>query len=174
MSVLSRVPALLALAIAACAPDPLDRSLADVDLADMETVQVIARGLSAEDRGAFSTYVALHAPTGPGFCGVRLVDDEGRDPQTVGEAIALTRARTIADEAQRRAELAPKTDAQLAHERRAFLTGQIEVLIARRSALYSQHGPAAERLPEWSVIARDMAAYERQIASLPAGAAKAS
>lgn len=161
---LSRLSFALLLSLSACAPDPLSRELASLDLADMGVVQNLGRNLAPDERVAFNTYIAIHRPDGPGFCGERLVDKQGKEPATVGEAINLTLARIEADKALRRAAAQPKSPAEMAQEKKEFLLAQREQIEVRRSLLFAQYGPDAERMPEWREIDRELAEYDRQLA----------
>ncbi|TCD05328.1 hypothetical protein EYB45_07570 [Erythrobacteraceae bacterium CFH 75059] len=84
---------LVAIAAAGCAPEARTRALADLNLSDPRVVEDVLSDLPADDRGAFSTFVVHHLATSKAFCGEVLLDEQGRQPTTVGEAIRLTRLR---------------------------------------------------------------------------------
>lgn len=162
-------PFLPMLLLAACAPDARDIALADVDLGNMEVVREIRRQLPAEDRPVFGTYVVRHAVSSPSFCGEVLVDSGGREPRTIGEAIALTVMREEELRRERLAAKRPPTAAEALRREREGLIAQKEALIGRRTYLYSLHGPAAEQLPEWRKMAEQEAEYDAELRALEPG-----
>lgn len=68
--------------------------LAEVDLSNMTVVQQLGSELSPADRAAFTTYVAIHAAFAAGTCGLRLGGPDGKEPETIGEAIQVMHDRT--------------------------------------------------------------------------------
>lgn len=152
--------------LAACSPDVRSLALAEVNLADMDVVQEIRSNLPPEDRSAFGTYVIRHAVTSPSFCGEVLVDRHGRQPQTIGEAIALTVMREEEERQERLAAKRPLTAAETVRREREFLIFQKEALIGRRTYLDSMHGPAAQQLSEWAEIEVKLADYDARLAAL--------
>ena len=85
-----RIAILISLFLAACGQDVRTLRVDDVDLADMAVVQQLAQQLDAEDRTAFTTFAAIHGRAASGNCGLTR---DGRQPETIGEAIELMRAR---------------------------------------------------------------------------------
>lgn len=159
-------PILPVLLLAACSQDPRGIELAEVNLADMDVVQEIRGKLPPEDRPVFGTYVVRHAVTSPSFCGEVLVDRNGRQPRTIGEAIDLTVLREEEDRRERLAAKRPLTAAEAVRSQREFLIGQKEALIGRRTLLDATHGPAARKMPEWEEIEAELADYDAQLAAL--------
>jgi hypothetical protein len=86
----SRVYIVLALFASACTDDIRKLKLTEVDLANMAAVRELGDRLSPLERTALLTYAGIHAPSSGGFCGRRLEDRWGNEPQTVGDAIELT------------------------------------------------------------------------------------
>ena len=160
------VAAMLALLLAACSADVRSLRLADVDLADMDVVQDIRGELPPEDGALFSTYVVKHVATSRFFCGEALVDKNGKEPGTIGEAIALTALREDDLRRERLAAERPLTTAESLRRERVRLEGTKEALIARQTHLYSIHGPAAQQLPEWDSINDEMEEADAQLQAL--------
>lgn len=160
------VAAMLAMLLAACSADVRATKLADVNLADMEVVQDIRGELPPEDRALFSTYVVKHVATSRLFCGEVLVDRRGREPRTIGEAIALTAMREDDLRRERLAAERPPTAIELVERERDGLVAARESLIARRTQLFSVHGPAAMKLPEWESLNTKMADYDARLETL--------
>lgn len=157
---------LLAVPLAACAQDVREVRLADVDLSDMDVVQEIREDLPAEDRATFGTYVVQHVATSSSFCGEVLVDENGKEPGTIGEAIALTELRAEKLRRERLAAERPPTAVELLRRKEESLIGAREALIARQSYLQMMHGAAARQQPEWEAIGEKMAEYDAQLQAL--------
>lgn len=157
------------LLLSACMGDAArDRSLAGLDLSNMELVRELGEGLNAADRGAFSTYVAIHAPSSPTFCGEVLVGRDGRQPLTIGEAIDMTRLREFEIQFARAEEAKPLTPAQAARRQIRFSDDQRGMLSDQQTILFAKYGSAAARTPEWAELERRKADYDRQIAEMRA------
>lgn len=167
-------PVIFVCALAACSQDVRSLELADVDLSDMEVVQEIRHSLPPEDRPVFSTYVVKHVATSSSFCGETLVDRNGREPRTIGEALALTVLREERDRRERLAAERPLSATELARRERETLVGRREALIARQTALFATQGPAAAQAPEWKAIAAEMAEVDRRLSAMGAAAAGAA
>jgi hypothetical protein len=84
---------LLAVLVSSCTDDVRDLRLTQVDMANVAAVREIGDRLSPIERTALLTYAAVHAPSSAGFCGSKLKDSLGNEPQTIGEAIELTLSR---------------------------------------------------------------------------------
>jgi hypothetical protein len=136
--------AALALALAACGANPAadvsEDLLSRYDLTDQLVAAEVLAGLPKPDRALFQTYLLHHYALSEAYCGDALLDSEGREPRTVGDAIALTRIR----EAQLAAAQEATPPASLAAAR----ASEIEGLIERRSLLFDQ------------LAVEDMLAYE--------------
>jgi hypothetical protein len=83
----------LALLICGCTDNVRDLRLAQVDLTNIATVREMGDSLSPPERAALLTYAAIHAPSSTGFCGKKLQDGFGQEPETIGDAIDLTLRR---------------------------------------------------------------------------------
>jgi hypothetical protein len=129
----------LILPLLSCANDPRTIRLADVDLSNLAVVEKLRRSLSIEERAALTDYVVRHRVQSAAFCGTRLVDDGGGDPQTLGDAIDLTIARKLEEERRD----AQKPGWALRWEE---LTRERDRLMDRQSLLLVKHGPAAHRM----------------------------
>jgi hypothetical protein len=92
--VLPRATILLSLFLAACGQEVQDLRLAEVDLSNMTMVQRLGQRLGPADRAAFTTYVAIHAASPGRSCGLRLGGRNGKEPETIGEAIQVMHIRT--------------------------------------------------------------------------------
>lgn len=79
--------------LSGCGSDPLAQPLDGLNLADMAVVSQIASELEPADAATFRTYAVTHWTAAHAFCGAPLLDAEGKLPQTVGAAIALTARR---------------------------------------------------------------------------------
>ncbi len=145
-----------------------ERSLAGLDLSNMELVRDLGEGLSGDDRAAFSTYVLIHAPSSPSFCGERLFARDGREPLTVGEAIDLTRLREFEIRLARAEEAKPLTPVQLARRQVRFTDDQRGMVSDQQTLLFAKYGAAARQTPEWAALERRKAEYERQLAEMRA------
>jgi hypothetical protein len=166
---------LLLLLLAACSPDVRSLELADVDLSDMGVVQEIRQNLPPEDRPVFSTYIVRHLATSSSFCGETLVDRNGREPRTIGEALVLTVMREERDRRERLAAKRPLSAPELARRERDLLIGQREALLARQTYLFSTQGPGVQQLPEWDAITAQIAEIDGKLkarASAPAPGAR--
>lgn len=165
---------LLLLLLSACSRDVRTLELANVDFSDMDVVQGIRQNLPPEDRPVFSTYVVRHVATSSSFCGETLVDRNGKEPRTIGEALALTLLREERDRRERLAAERPLSATEAARRDRETLIGRKEALLARKTFLYSNNGPGALQLPEWESIDEQIAELDRQLeAGQPGPAATA-
>lgn len=113
------------LGLSACGGDPLAQPLEGLNLADMAVVSRVTAELEPADAATFRTFAVTHWAASHAFCGAPLLDAQGRLPQTVGAAIALT--------AQREATLAAAAKAQVVDlarmspgERRAYRLWQAQ------------------------------------------------
>lgn len=155
------------LLLTACLGDSVrERSLAGLDLSNMALVQELGRGLSAADRATFSTYVAVHAPSSRTFCGERLFGRDGREPQTVGEAIDMTNLREFEIRLAREEQAKPMTPAQQARFEIRFNDDQRGRASDQQTLLFAKYGPAALKTAEWAALERRKAAYAQQVAAL--------
>lgn len=157
--------------LAACSQDVRSLELADVDFSDMKVVQQIRQDLPPEDRAVFSTFVVRHVATSSSFCGETLVDSNGREPLTLGEALALTVLRDERDRRERLAAERPLSAVETARRQHEGLIQQREALIARQTHLLATQGPAAKQSPEWESTAKQMAEIESRLGAAQAGAA---
>jgi hypothetical protein len=94
--------ALAAIALYGCTGDVTTKPLSAYDLTDRDIVNSVLSELSPQQRGPFLTYTIHHLASSKAFCGEVLIDKQGRQPSTVGDAIRLTVAREV--------ELARKPD----------------------------------------------------------------
>ena len=92
-------------ALSACGGDPLAQPLDGLNLADMAVVSRVTAELEPADAATFRTFALTHWAASHAFCGAPLLDAQGKLPQTVGAAIALTTQReaTLAAAARARA-----------------------------------------------------------------------
>lgn len=167
----ARLPIGVIWVLAACSQDVRSLELADVDFTDMETVQQIRHDLPPEDRAVFSTYIVRHVATSSSFCGEKLVDSDGREPLTLGEALALTVLREERDRRERLAAERPLSAAESARRQHEALIQQREALIARQTYLIATLGPGAKQSPEWESTDTQMAEVESKLSAMQAGGA---
>lgn len=157
------MPLLLAIGLGACAPDPLAMTLAEIDFTDMEEVQEIRQDLRAEDRPVFSTFIVKHVATSSSFCGETLVTEDGKLPQTLGEALALTVLREEREGRERLAAERPLPATELARRDMETLSMRRELLAAKMGELRARFGSEAEQKPEWTAVTDQIADLDRQI-----------
>lgn len=155
-----------ALLLCACSQNARELRLQDVDLSDWSEIAKLGAQLSPAERSALMMYAAIHSPGSAGFCGQPLVDAEGNEPETVGNAIDLTlaseaRFRTASGEGFQRASPAEEISQQLDR-----LIDQRELVIHRQSMLLAEHGSAAAQLPEWGALQVEMTAYDETMKTL--------
>ena len=91
---LTRIAILFSVFLAACGQDVRDLRLAEVDLANQTVVQRIGQQLEPADKVAFKTFLALHGPSSPRHCGQGPTGHDGRELQTIREAIEFMRLST--------------------------------------------------------------------------------
>lgn len=160
---------LLAAALCSCAPSVQDVSLAGLDLADGETLAALQNALPQDDRAALGTYALLHWPKSKFYCG-RPIGGRAAGADTVGEAIALTRAYETALELAQRSEAATASVAKQTEER--TLVTKMEQLVLERDMLFARAGPAASDIPRVTEIKHRLAqlrAELRDVRAEPAG-----
>jgi hypothetical protein len=91
---------LTAMLVAACGGDAKDTKIADIDFANPAEVQKVAQRLAPDEREAFAGYARSRQLAGN--LGIKeIVTAEGRPPDTVADAINLTRKRQFEDRSKR-------------------------------------------------------------------------
>lgn len=124
------------MSLAACGQVPgnvAGHALDDYDLTNSTVAVELIGALDEADRPAFRQFLAHHLATSSSFCGEALFDDQGRTPETVGDAIRLTRLREERLAMQGMpfdlASLTPKArraiDVELLNRERSFLNDMI-------------------------------------------------
>ena len=152
----------LALAVAGCASSTLDTPLGGLDLNDSRTVARLQSGLSSQDRGALAVYALRHWPGSRAFCGEAIVDNSGRLPQTIGEAIRLTKAREQADETAALERARPRSEGEKLLEQRDLEISQRDALLARQQVAMVMAKNKRARA-EIDSIAQDLTRVEKRI-----------
>lgn len=163
---MNRAALLFIAALAGCSADPRNIALAEVDLRNMESVATIRSHLDPQDSIAFANYVVRHHSMSASFCGQPLVDQGGKAPETIGEAIDLA---IIRDEADRRAALEakkPKHHRQLLKEDWNNLISARDILVDSQSRLRMQYGEAATRRSEWTSLKTKMAQIDQKLIAM--------
>lgn len=163
VSLMSRSIIFMCMLLAGCASDVRDTRLADIDLRNMETVQEISARLPPAQRAAFANYVLVHNAASAGFCGRALARSDGTPPETIGEAIELSRIR---DAEMRRATNGPpeRTDpGEEASKNWDDLIVERDMLIDAQSILRAEHGVEATRLAEWKSLQDRMVTIDRRL-----------
>lgn len=150
------------LCVASCATTTVDIPLAGLDLNDSATIARLQRGLSREDSGALAVFALRHWPASRAFCGEPVVDSSGRLPTTVGEAIALTKAREQADAAAALARAQPASPGERLLEERDREISQRDALLARQQVAQAKDisGQARTELED---IEQELAAVNKRL-----------
>lgn len=165
---MARVIILVAALLTGCAPAARDIRLDDVNFADMAAVQEIRDRLSPEEGVAFADFVARHRIGSASFCGQPLIDNRGREPATIGDAVDLALRR---DAAERQAAIEakqPKHPLQLAKGEWDRLIFARDVAIDAQSRLRMEYGERAERQPEWRSLQIRIAEIDQKLAKMKA------
>ena len=152
--------------LSSCATDTRSIQLADIDFRDMRAVQDIRGGLSPKDGVAFANYVVRHRSSSSRFCGRLLTGLDGRQPETVGEAIDLAKARELEERAAAEKQSRPKHPLELAQIEWDELIAERDILIDEQTLLRAEHGPAAERSIEWTSIQTKMTEIEDRLLAI--------
>lgn len=163
VSLMSRSFILFFMLLACCSSDVSGIMLADVDLRDMETVQEISARLPPAQRAIFANYVVVHNAASVGFCGRALVRSDGTPPETIGEAIELSRIRDAELRRaiqERPARMEPR---ELALKKWDDLIVEKDMLIDAQSILLAQHGAEAMRLADWKSLEERMVKIDRRL-----------
>ena len=125
-----------AVALWSCGQAPvqniLDQQLSAYDFTDSLVAAKIISQLPEADRDEFQDWLLHHYALADGFCGDVLVDENGVEARTIGEAIALTRVRAFQLASAKRGDDLDRLHPQ---ERRAR---QIDDLVERRLFLLDQ------------------------------------
>ena len=167
---------LACLGLAGCSNGVRELPLDNVNFDDLQTVQSLGKELTPNERATLAVYALVHRPDSPNFCGDYLVNDMGEAPSTIGEAIAFTRLREARLRVAQTAVERPPSKAQNAQDRAEALADRQNVLLARRTLLFAEHGAAAESTEEWRMIERalkrnrsEMSSPQTQPGALPPG-----
>ncbi len=83
------ISVILSIFLTTCRQDVRDLRLVELDLSEVTVVEEIGRELGDEDRRAFTTYVAVHGPSGR-LCG-DMLSRGSKQPQTIGDAVNFMR-----------------------------------------------------------------------------------
>ena len=97
----------------------------------MVAAEVVSQ-LSPDDKAQFQDWLLHHYALAEAFCGDVLVDENGAEAITIGDAIALTRARAVQLATAKRADDPTNLPAEEVRARK------IDDLIERRSFLVDQ------------------------------------
>lgn len=142
-------------ALGGCFDDPYAHRLAELDLADTAVVAEMASRLAPEDRGIFKTFALRHSARTKFACGNLERHHDGKQPETVGEALALTRQWEAEDAARLAASKAPdpaRMSPQDRFEYELALLRQQYQDIADRQANIKATSPqgAHHKHPQWA------------------------
>ncbi|WP_211214996.1 hypothetical protein [Novosphingopyxis baekryungensis] len=91
---------------------------------------------------------------------------DGRQPETVGEAIDLAKARELEERAAAEIQSRPKHPLELAQIEWDELIAERDILIDEQTLLRAEHGPAAERSIEWTSIQTKMTEIEDRLLAI--------
>lgn len=162
--------ALVTTALHGCSGDITAEPLAAYDLTNRDVVNSVLTELAPQQRGPFLTFTVHHLASSKAFCGEVLIDEQGRQPSTIGDAIRMTIAR---EEALNRkpatvdpATLSP-TDRY--HYEMGLLEKQMGGLVDRREDMLMVN-PEAKTSAEYKDIEVRIASAARDIAALRASA----
>ncbi|WP_228243763.1 hypothetical protein [Porphyrobacter sp. GA68] len=163
------VVASCSLLLGACGRDIAAEPLAAFDLTQPAVVESVLAELPPESRGAFATFTIHHLASSTAFCGDVLVNEAGREPATIGEAIRLT----IAREADlRRDEQAVDLAALSPAERREYRLAQLleahEHLVDRRENAIMLNGDAVRQEEAFRHLEQEIARSRADIAAMRA------
>lgn len=153
--------------LSGCGRNVVDTSLAEYDLNDAAGVSEILARLPKEHRGAFATFTVHHLASSKAFCGDLLVDENGREPRTVGEAIRLTRLR----DAERNRRPAAIDPASLSPEvrRRMAVNEELrlrEALVDQREMLLMTGDSTPAETARLRELDKELAASAKRLAAL--------
>lgn len=144
-------PFVAIVALAGCATPARDVALAGANLADPAVLARLGEGLSEKERGALATYALLHWPGSKSYCG-RPVFRDGRQPATVGEAVAKTLEFEQALADKRATEDSPTSQFEARAERDKQLADEMDWLTQERDMLATAQMPAAQLARETKAI----------------------
>ena len=156
----------LMLLLSPCAQDVRALKLDQVNLDDPVAVQEIRDRAADKDRGAFNSYVHQHHTASKKFCGRSLRRLDGNLPSALGEAIELTLARDAEHLAALEASKKPMSAVEVAAQRWGDLISDRDALFDAHGFLREEHGPSAERLPEWQSTSQRLADIDSRLIEL--------
>lgn len=157
---------LIGLSLAGCVSDVRDTMLSEVDLTNSRTLSQVAQELTPTERALLGTYVVRHLASSASFCGQPLTGADGKEPATIGQAIALTQARDAAEKKALAQLRAPRTGGSSAKERWAYLISDRDRIISRQSVLRLQFGASALQRADWKESEKEIAALDRELKAL--------
>ena len=162
--------AFLAIALQGCTGDITAKPLAAYDLTDRDVVNSVLSELSPEQRGPFLTFTIHHLASSKAFCGEVLIDQQGRQPSTIGEAIRLTLVREQAlNRKPEVVDLAKLTPVERYHHQLHALQKEVGYLIDRREDMVMVD-PGAKGTPDHKKVEAEIAAVSQEIDALRAAA----
>ena len=161
-----RAVLLFAVLLGGCAPSARDVAIADLDLGDMQTVQAIRNKLSEQEGRAFASYIVRHHVKSAKFCGRPLLRSDGKEPETVGEAVDLAMRRDALELGAQMAVWAPKHPRELARQAWDDLIRDRDIKIDAQARLRMQYGDGAIHQPEWKSLEASLAEIDRQLVSM--------
>lgn len=163
---MNRAIFLFAILLTGCTANLRDMALAEFDLRDMASVATIRSQLGPQDSIAFANFVARHHRKATNFCGQPLIDQGGKAPKTIGEAIDLAILR---DEADRLAALEaqkPKHRQQVLKDEWDSLIFARDILLDSQSRLQMEYGGKATRRPQWSSLKTKIADIDQKLLAM--------
>lgn len=152
--------------LSACASDPKAMVLADVNLSDMRTLQIVGQQLSPNERALLATYVVRHRPGSTRYCGRPVLMKDGHTPKTIGDLLEISRAMEIADRKTEEEARRPRTDQELRALRWSKLTDEKDLLLDRQSMTKMRGGPTDKARMDWHSGALRIAAINRELTLL--------
>lgn len=163
---MSRAILLFVVLLGGCAPGGRDIALSDINLSDMQTVRQIRDQLAPQDGIAFANYILRHHAKSASYCGKPLLDADGKEPATVGDAIDLAVRRDAMEQAALLASQAPKHPLQFAREEWDMLQRDRDIVIDTQTRLRSEFGDGASRHPEWASLEIRSAEIDRKLVAM--------
>lgn len=162
--------AFAATALHGCSGDITAEPLTSYDLTDRNVVNSVLTKLAPQQRGPFLSFTIHHLASSKAFCGEVLIEKQGRQPSTIGDAIRLTMAREEALKSKPKvvdpATLGP---VDRYHYELGVLEKEMGSLIDRREDMLMIN-PDAEASAQYKDLEARIASSAKEIAALRASA----
>lgn len=162
--------ALAATALHGCSGDITAEPLTAYDLTDRNIVNSVLTELAPQQRGPFLTFTVHHLASSKAFCGEVLIDKQGRQPSTIGDAIRMTIEREEALKRQPEVvDLATLNPVERYHYDLTVLQKEMGSLIDRRENMLMIN-PDAKTSAKYKDLVAEIDSSAKEIAALRASA----